>query len=94
MSIKRLAQVLVLGSFLLSPTTQAQPNSPVPKEFDYYINAALKVYLDVIPPSINTSELFYSYMQQSWQKKKCGTEPECQRLGVRVAHEFASNYRT
>lgn len=93
MSIKRISQALLVGLVLLTPATQANAGSTVPKEFDYYINAALQVYLDVIPPSINTSELFYNFMERKWQDKKCGTQPECQKLGVRVAHEFASNYR-
>lgn len=92
--IKRISQALLIGLLLVTPATQAQTGNPVAKEFDYYINAALKVYLDTIPPSINTSELFYNYMEQSWRQKKCGTEPECRKLGVRVAHEFASIYRT
>lgn len=94
MSIKRISQALMLALLLLTPATQAHAGAQVPKEFDSYINAALKVYLDVIPPSVNTSELFYTYMERSWQNRKCKEESECQRLGIRVAHEFASNYRS
>ncbi|QDH49093.1 hypothetical protein PHYNN_198 [Pantoea phage Phynn] len=93
MSIKRISQALMLGLLLSSSATQAHDGS-IPKEFDSYINAALKVYLDVIPPSVNTSELFYTYMERSWHDRKCKEESECRRLGVRVAHEFASNYRS
>lgn len=92
MNIKRLSQMAIIGLFLISP---AHANaSVVPVEFDYYINAALKVYMATIPPSVNTSELFYNFMERKWQQKQCQTENECQKLGIRVAHEFASNYRT
>lgn len=94
MDIKRLSQATALALFLFSPGHSAiAANSIVPAEFDYYINAALKVYMETIPPSVNTSELFYNFMQQKWQEKQCKSEHECQKLGIRVAHEFASNYR-
>lgn len=92
MNIKRLIQTTFLSLFLLSPVHAAERIVPV--EFDYYINAALRVYMDTIPPSVNTSELFYNFMERKWQQKQCKDESECKRLGIRVAHEFASNYNS
>ena len=94
MNIKRISKALMFGLLILSPSSHADDRSVVAKEFDYYINAALQVYLDTIPPSVNTSELFYNYMERKWQQKQCKSEPECKRLGLRVATEFASIHRS
>lgn len=94
MNIKRISQAMMFGLLILSPASHADRNTVVPKEFDYYINAALQVYLDTIPPSVNTSELFYNYMERKWQQKQCHTEPECKHLGYRVANEFATIHRS
>ena len=94
MNIKRISKALMFGLLILSPASQAEDRSVVAKEFDYYINAALQVYLATIPPSVNTSELFYNYMERKWQQKQCKSEPECKRLGLRVATEFASIHRS
>ena len=84
----------MFGLLILSPSSHADDRSVVAKEFDYYINAALQVYLDTIPPSVNTSELFYNYMERKWQQKQCQTKPECTKLGLRVANEFATIHRS
>lgn len=94
MNIKRISKALMFGLLILSPSSHADDRSVVAKEFDYYINAALQVYLDTIPPSVNTSELFYNYMERKWQQKQCKSEPECKRLGLRVASEFAAINRS
>lgn len=94
MNIKRTSLAIMFGLFVLSTQPAVAATNPVAKEFDYYINAALKVYIDTIPPSINTSEIFLNYMEKKWRQKQCSTQYECQNLGVRVAHEFASNYNT
>jgi len=95
MNIKRLLQTSTL-LFLLSPVHAFAdtPERLVPVEFDQYINAALRVYKATIPPSINTSELFYDFMERKWQQKQCTAEKECLNLGMRVATEFANNYHT
>ncbi|MGS1687105.1 hypothetical protein GHT72_028290 (plasmid) [Klebsiella pneumoniae] len=77
----------------MTPTTHAA-DRPVQKEFDDYINAALQVYITTIPPSVNTSELFYNYMERKWRQKQCRSESECAKLGIRVAYEFASIHRS
>ena len=93
MNIKRLLQTSTL-LFLLSPVHAFAVGHDriVPLEFDQYINAALRVYKATIPPSINTSELFYDFMERKWQQKQCTYETECRSLGMRVAAEFANNY--
>lgn len=94
MDIKRTAIVALLGLSIMNTNsaTASTTFSHPPIEFDYYINAALKVYIDVVPPSINTSEIFLSYMQEKWRQKPCLSEGECTKMGLRVAHEFASVY--
>ena len=94
MNIKRLIKTTIFSLLMLSPVHSSYAaDLLVPGEVDYYINAALRVYMDTIPPSVNTSELFYNYMERKWQQKQCKDESECKLLGIRVAHEFASNYR-
>ena len=93
MNIKRLLQTSTL-LFLLSPVHgfTSESNRLVPVEFDQYINAALRVYKATIPPSINTSEMFYDFMEKKWQQKQCTDETDCSSLGMKVATEFANNY--
>jgi hypothetical protein len=95
MNIKRLLQTSTL-LFLLSPVHSYAVGHDriVPVEFDHYFEAALRVYKATIPPSINTSELFYDFMEKKWQQKQCSGETECSRLGMRVASEFANNLKT
>ncbi|QJI53183.1 hypothetical protein EBPL_00142 [Enterobacter phage EBPL] len=93
MNIKRISQAMMFGLLILSPASHADRNTVVPKEFDYYINAALQVYLDTIPPSVNTSELFYNYMERKWQQKQCRTEPECKHLGICYYSSFVRDER-
>lgn len=88
MNIKHIARTAVLGLALLIPATQA--NQHVPQDFDSYINAALVVYSNHIPPSIQTSEQFYNYLEARWHFLQCRSTPECSRLGSSVAWEFAS----
>ncbi|URQ04387.1 RI membrane protein [Klebsiella phage BL02] len=93
MNIKRISMAVLFGLLMMTPTTHAA-DRPVQKEFDDYINAALQVYITTIPPSVNTSELFYNYMERKWRQKQCRSESECAKLGIRVAYEFASIHRS
>lgn len=87
MNIKRSLKALLIALVLVVPATQANANPP--RDYESYINAALVVYANVIPPSIKTSEQFYNYVTARWHFLQCRSTSECERLGSSVAYEFA-----
>lgn len=90
--MKRHIIILFLALFVVIPHASfSQDHQSVfhrepPRDFDEYVEGALKVYSQFQTPSKESSEDFYKFVKEKWNKTNCTVK--CSEDGFKVAIEY------
>lgn len=83
--------LLTFATFIPASTSFSQNyqqvfNKEPPKDFDQYVEGALKVYSQFRTPSKESSEDFYKFVKHKWSDSNCSIK--CSEDGYKVAKEY------